>query len=567
MNRILHRGWVAAVFFMILALAPMGALAAKLTQIWVTPADDEAVQADSLPIDAIRWWYSKNDKVYYLFLPAGMEGETLRLWFDGPESITANGKTIHSGDTADFLTPGAKVNLAADSAKFTLRVMQSQNVPAMFLTTESGTVKNIHKSKKNEEKGSLTLLNADGSLAYEGLLSQIKCRGNATFGFTKKAYQIKLDKSTDLYGMGKAKTWILLADHRDNSLLRNKITFALSDAVGMAYTSKSQTVDVYINNDYYGTYLLCEKVEIGDSRIDINNLEKDTEEVNENPLDSYPAFGSTGYRFGKTKGFNIPNDPEDITGGYLLELDYPDRYKKEVSGFVTARGLPVVIKEPEAVSKAQADYISAFIQGFENAVFAEDGIDPESGKHYSEFVDMDSLVKKYLIEEITKNFDGNRSSFYVYKPADDQSTLAFAGPSWDYDISMGNYMAERNQRITRPESFAINNDNGERFYWFPALYKKADFYKAAVSTYYEVFVPALNVLLGLEEEDSGSLRSIDDYAQEITASAAMNYTRWPVFNASDRPAKTGRNYAENIDYVKNFLTLRMAFLQENWPEP
>ncbi len=552
---------------MLFCLMPCGALAAKLADVYITQGDKIEQSVDgALPIDAVRWWYSSKERAYYLFLPARSQPE-LRLWFDGPETLEVNGQTLHSGDAASFLTPGEELILTADKRKYTLRVMQSQNVPAMFITTKSGNLNYIHKRKENMETGVLRMQNADGSLSYDGTLSQIRGRGNSTFQLNKKPYQIKLDQSTDLCGMGKAKTWVLLADYRDNSLLRNKVTFALANAVGLPYTSKAQSVDLYINNDYYGTYLLCEKVEIGDSRININDLEKETQAVNSEALDTFKRFGKSAYTKGQSKGLQIPINPEDITGGYLLELDYKMRYKSEVSAFVTKRGQAVTVKEPECASQAQMAYISSFMQGFENAIFAKDGIDPDSGKHYSEFVDMDSLIKKYLVEEIVKNRDGNRSSLYFFKPEDSLSTVAFAGPVWDYDASMAGFATEPGQKIALPEYFAINGDSGEPFYWFPPLYKQKDFYEAMVKTYYEEFVPALEVLLGLKEDETGALSSIDTYAAEITASAAMNFIRWPVFNIPARVVQTGANYQENIDYIKIFLEKRMAFLQENWIMP
>lgn len=549
-----------------LLLLPSGALAEKITALWVTFSVDQPLPSaeKAKPLNAINWWYSEQRRTYYLFLPASAERNSLQIWFTGPSKLTADGRTVSSGDTAGFLVPGEKVTLVSDKNKYVLQVMKSATIPAMFLNTESGTLNDIHKSKSHAETGSMMLLSAGGARLYAGGLSQIKGRGNWTFSLAKRPYQIKLERSSDLCGMGKAKTWILLANHFENSLLRNKIVFDLANAAGLAYSSRSQAVDLYINNDYCGSYLLCEKVQIGDSRIDINDLEKATEKVNDAELNTYPAFGRT-YQTGKGKGVKIPNDPKDITGGYLLELEYPDRYKKEASGFITTRGQPVIIKEPEYASPAQVEYIRAFMQGFENAIFSKDGIDPKSGKHYSEFVDMDSLVKKYLIEEITKNFDGNRSSLFYYKPADSQSKLAFCGPVWDYDIALGNYATDRNQKVKNPSYFVTNNDQGEHYYWFPALYKHADFREAVKKAYYESFVPALNVLLGNAPSTKDGLRSLDEYAAEIWASADMNFARRPIFNSSEAYVKTGKDYAENIEYVRNFLKGRMAFLAESWP--
>jgi len=179
---------------------------------------------------------------------------------------------------------------------------------------------------------------------------------------------------------------------------------------------------------------------------------------------------------------------------------------------------------------------------------------------------MDSLVKKYLMEEFVKNFDGNRSSLFFYKPADEQSKLAFAGPVWDYDIAFGNYAKPRNQRAKNPSFFITNSDSGERYYWLPAVYRQPDFKAAAIQTYHEAYVPALNVLLGNTPSDGGSLRSLDEYAQELNASAAMNFARWPIFNSPNWQVETGKDYPANIAYLKSFIEGRMAFLNENWPQ-
>ncbi len=560
-----YKNWV--LLALLLVFLPAGALAEKVSDLWVTfSLPQEALQPGNAktPLDVIRWWYSSKEKAYFLFLPAGVNPGDLQIWFTGPETLTAGKEKVQNGDAVDFLTPGNKITLASGKDKYTLKVVQSANIPAMFLNTESGSVEAIHKSKENEEKGALALLDANGELLYSGALSQIKCRGNYSFTLSKKPYQIKLDKAYDLCGMGKAKTWILLANHFDNSLLRNKIVFDLADAAGLAYSSRSQAVDLYVNSDYCGSYLLCEKVEIGETRIDIYDLEKATENENEAPLDTYEKFGKPDQK-GKAKGYDIPNDPEDITGGYLMELDYKARYKTEPSGFITKKGQPVVIKEPKAASKAQMEYISTFMQGFENAVFAKDGKDPKSGKHYSEYVDMDSLVKKYLVEEIVKNFDANRTSLYYYKPSDKESKLVFAGPVWDYDIAIGNYAIPRNQRVKNPKYFVTNSDSGASYYWFPALYRQPDFKQAAMEIYHESFVPALNVLLGYAPSGGNSLRSLDEYAAEVEFSAAMNFMRWPIFNSPFWEVETGKNYSENIEYIRAFFEGRMAFLNENWP--
>lgn len=528
---------------------------------------DGAFQAEDgtkLP-GAVRWWYSKREDTYVFFMPGGTE--SLRLWFEGAGAVeTENGLLCH-GDRADFLLDGETHILKEGKRKYTVRAMRSSRVPSLFMTTRSGSLDYIHRRKGNEENGFLLMRDPEDGVLYDGALSQIKGRGNATFVLHKKPYQIKLEKATDLCGMGRAKTWILLADFHDNSLLRNRLALDLARKVGLAYTSLAQTVDVYINHDYLGAYLLCEKVEIGKTRVDIADLGKQTRALNEDAPDAYRRVGPKAYTPGTFKGYDIPRDPRDISGGYLLEMDYSMRYVNEASGFVTKRGQAVVIKEPKFASRAQAAYISAFFQGFENAVRAKDGIDPETGKHFTEFVDLTSMVKKYLVEEVLKNRDANRSSLYFYKPPDSVSPIAFMGPVWDYDAALGNFAPREGDRVALPEYFCVNNDTLPAYHLFPALYRHPSFREAVRDLYHRDFVPALRVLLGEEEDPDGILLSVEAYADGIRDCAAMNFVRWPVFNIKARLVRTGADYQENIDYLTTFLRKRMAFLEREWPSP
>ena len=559
----MRKAWMSLLLAFCLLL-PAGAMAGRLEDLWVTGAvltDTNNDEGDEW--DAIHWWYSEKEKEYYLFLPACADPGQLTLHFTGAQSLEIDGQTVLSGEPFAFV-PGSTLSVDDGNKTRSLCVLQSRNVPALFIRTESGNLEYIHRRKGNGESGELLMAHADGSIAYEGDLSEIKGRGNATFQYNKKPYQIKLDDKTDLCGMGEHKTWILLANYRDNSLLRNTLTFSIARNAGLAYTPKSVFCDLYINQQYYGTYELCTKVQIGSNRIEIQDLEKATEEVNDDELESYKKFGYTKAEPSRRKGRRIPNDPEDITGGYLLELEYAERYDDEASGYTTRRGQPVVIKEPEYASDAQTNYISTLVQRFENGLRAKDGVDAKTGMHYSEFMDLDSFATKYIVEEVVKNYDGNKSSQYFYKPQDSLSTKLIAGPVWDYDSSWGNYNGSRTKAPA--SGFGVCTEQSESYYWYPAAYRHADFRWRVQELYAEVFVPVLETLLGQRPSEEG-LRSIDEHAAWLEASAAMNFKRWPVFNIKARPIQTGANYAENIEYIRNFLTERMAFLNEAWLQP
>ncbi len=549
----------------LLFLLPIGppALAAEPVDLVVSPLPSFS-QGKGSPAPEVQIWFSGKKSTYYLFLPAMAEGGAYTVRYTNVASLSLNGQALQSGGTTDQMVPGQALEMQAGKRSYTLQVMQSARLPALWITTESGGLEYLHKRREHEEPGSLLLLDSGGQVAYEGRLSQVKGRGNATFQHPKKPYQIKLEESTNLLGMGKAKTWLLLAEYNDYSLLRNTITFGMATRVGLPYTSKSQHVDVYVNREYLGTYLLCEKVQIGESRLNIDDLEKTTQAVNAQPLSDYPRRGQRKYKANTWKGYAIPENPVDITGGYLLEWENTIRYPPEASGFVTRAGQAVVVKEPEFASEAQMAYIRGFVQGFENALRAESGIDSVSGKHYSAFVDMDSLVKKYLIEEISKNLDANKSSQYFYKPADSQSVTAFAGPVWDYDSSYGNYAKAYNKTLAYPTRLSAATDSARSYYLWPNAYQHEDFRQAVKEAFFRDFVPALRILIGEEKDPTGQLRSLEEYQAFIEDSAAMNRARWPIYKESSHPVDTGKTLGENVEYLRGFLSKRLEFLSQEW---
>lgn len=145
------------------------------------------------------------------------------------------------------------------------------------------------------------------------------------------------------------------------------------------------------------------------------------------------------------------------------------------------------------------------------------------------------------------------------------STKLFAGPVWDYDSSLGNYAKEHDLGYAKPGGVAVGADTGTKYYLLPAAYRQPDFYQEVVRTYHAVFVPILEMMLG-ERESDGTLRSIDELAAELAATAKMNQRRWPLFIRDSHPIDTGDTFEENIDYLQSFLSRRKTFLSETWVE-
>jgi len=525
--------------------------------LWVSDVPQEGVDSER-PASAIRWWYDDTDETYYLFLPTAFDAKALQIRLENAETCTIDGTAVENGAQTALLTVGAHT-VSVNGADYPVVVMQSANIASMHITTESGNMDYIHAVKGNKEPGYMKMIDADGDVVYDNTLSEIKGRGNATWGRPKKPYQIKLDKKTDLLGnAGKNKTWILLANYLERSLIRNAVAYDLAYQAGLTESGLSTYVDLYCNGEYRGTYQLTEKVHINDDRVEINNLEDTTQEVNDQDLDAYPTFGPADASTpGSRKGHDIPNNPEDITGGYLLELDHPDRYAAEASGFVTTRGKPVVIKEPEYASKAQVDYIANYFQEYEDAIFSEDGKNPTTGKYYFEYFDLSSLARKYIIEELTKNIDTDATSQYFYKPSDSESTVGYCGPVWDYDNSMGNYNG-----TTGPEKMRAKN-----CFYFKELYRHESFLNAVYAEWEANFKPLLECCVNGESAPEGNvLRTFDEYYEMLAPSAAMNFTYWENINSVDTAnyTDTGDTYEEHVEYLRNFLKVRTAYLSTQW---
>ena len=550
----------------LLLLLPFCAQANEINRLYVWDGSVGMPQDGSLAPGAIQW-YSRNG-VRYLFLPSGLDSSKLFVHFTGSaKSFTANGVTVPNNSVTDVFVPGTTVTISNGGNSYRVAVMQSANAASVYIKTKSGGIAYISESKKNHESGSLYVLSEQGQPNYGNAFEYIRVRGNYSFYPYKKSFHIKLEDGAPILGMPSAKTWLLIANYCDNSMLRNALTFDLASAAGMAHTTEYRYADVYVNTVYYGFYLLTEKVQIQKNRIDAFDLEKATEKANEKDLSSYRRLGHSGYSRNTYKYSSIPNDPKNITGGYLLQLELDERYSQTSCGFVTSHGQSVLLKSPEYASKAQVEYIRSLVQSFENAIWAEDGIDPETGKHFSEIADMDSLVGKYLIEEISKNMDANKSSFYLYKYEDSVSEKLFFGPVWDYDIAYGNYNASYYKKyLTDPEGLLAATDDYKRYYWFPQLYKREEFKAAVKEAYQERFRPCLEVILGLREptDDTGRLSSLDEYEALLSPAGELNFTRWRTFNADEFPVRTGADLHENFEYLRHFLSVRMAYLDSLW---
>ena len=523
-------------------------------------APDNALK--SMPPELIRAVSPMSDGHFCLTIPGDWHAKKLRLFFKG-KSLTINGKVIHSGDTVSLPLNKKIKFIPADGKIRTLTVCQTGGVPVLWMTTESGNEKHIEAVKGNQERGWLRYVETDGKIAYEGKLTHIRCRGNSTFKFKKKPYQIKLAYGASLSGMQKDRTWVLLANVVDRTGIRNEIGLDIARYCGVwKYVPFYQAVDVYLNHDYKGSYLLCEKVEIDSDRLNITDLEEKTEKLNENLVFSkLKIIGDENPSQGARKYYKIPKVPKDITGGYLVKTESTQRYVTERGAFITNKGQNFVMQSPTYPSKSQINYIADLIQSIESAIYSNDGIDKATGKHFTKMIDLTTFAYRYVLGEVTDDLDGARG--YFYKDTDSVDPKVYVGPIWDLDYTWGARHTRRD-----PQRINIYRTTSPAYIWYAKTFYHKEFREAADKAYRKKFAPALSILLGKKKDPQGRIKSIDEYAAEVRTSQMCDAIRWPydyIWKLYPQINKaTGNTFDEQVKYLRNYIKQRIPALNRHF---
>ena len=356
----------------------------------------------------------------------------------------------------------------------------------------------------------------------KGLAMTIRGRGNSTWGEEKKPYKIKLDKKASILGLPKNKHWVLLANALDETLLKDRITAWLSDRMDFEFTPHCLSVDVVMNGEYLGNYMLAEQVRVGENRLELAEMsETDT-------------------------------DPEDITGGYLLQggqqlaPESPNR-------FFTSRGEELANHTPNFdpedggyENEAQMTYIREYAQNFEDALYGED-FKGKDGVCYRDYIDIKSAADYWLIQNVTCNGDAySTGSTYVYKKADKDGTVGklYWGPLWDFDVAWG-------LLTTDPENDQARDWEGFSFddVWLNAMFYDPVF-REQVYEEWKKLKPAL-------EELTREGGIIDQYYAEIRESQVANQEKWPAKEDSEA------DYQKTIKALKDWIDLRTAWYDEH----
>lgn len=454
--------------------------------------------------EEITCWQNNEGKLFF-FLPSHADLSRVYVQTNTTDTVFLNGQQLTDGMSCEAFQVNVPYDLSyiakGKAHCFSLTFVQSAKVPAMYIDVPSGSMDYIHQEKGNEESGRIRLYTADGRNDYSGNLESIKGRGNATWNCLKKPYSLTLSAEADLLGMGQAKKWILLANAYDPSNLRNKIAYDFAAAIGMAYSPECEWVDLYLNGEYAGLYLLSERNEVHPQRIAI----------------------------AEDNGFLISREGEArlIKQGYThFSPNNGKAYRVHYSSM--------------SLSDLQQMWQSA-----ENAIFAEDGVDPITGKSLFELIDLDSWAKRYLVDEIFSNYDGGGISQYFYYDGNDGTGKIYAGPVWDMDITL----APGQWEISPPNSISVRRPavlDGTDKSPFGALYEKDEFYEYMIEMYQTVCQPLIADLLNA---------GLDGYAARISQAAIANQIRWDMGDP-----------AEETEIIRTFLEERSTFLNDLWLE-
>ncbi|GGM94693.1 hypothetical protein GCM10009721_21200 [Terrabacter tumescens] len=480
-----------------------------------------------------------------LYLPASANPAALSGWLKLGDGST---KAFTSADYTVAPVAGGGKDLTFTDSATTVHSFQSSKVPSMFIKTVNG-LPWIETTQDNADVGgAMALVGPDASVAptYNGILKEMKGRGNSTWIYPKKPYQIKLDKNTELAsGAGAAKTWVLLANYLDASLVRNELSYNLEGALlkreGLNdYSIKGRMIDLFIDGNFRGSYLLAEKVQVGPTRVDITDLDKANSSANPG-LDLgtiAPTKASlTDSRFAglsEAQYVNFPNVAPDYTkGGYLLEMDFVSRAREEKSYFVTKRGTGFTVKSPEVAHPDEVSFVAQYMQKLENAIYSD-------GSTYTSYIDVPSFANYYALQELIANDDAFKSSTFMYL---NNGGKLVAGPVWDCDRTLGAQTGAADPAAMHVASFGRAKPQ-----WIKALMAHSDFRSAVQKAYRDMVTPEVSSILA----GDGALST---YASEVADSAALNKLRWTDNGSRVVVSPTP---AGDIATLRTYLTQRHA---------
>ena len=366
----------------------------------------------------------------------------------------------------------------------------------------------------------------------------IEIRGSSSQFFDKKSYGFETwdeageDLNVSLAGYPEEEDWILYGPYSDKSLIRNVLIYNLSNQIDR-YATKTKFYNLDINNQFLGVYVLMEKIKRDKNRVDISK-----------------------------------NKAEDISGGYIIKIDKPtgdgDSFNSDIAFMseYTSGGVKGLNKNPvflyeypknDDISNDQKQYIQNYMQGFENALASEDFKSLEDG--YRQFINVDTFIDFFILNEITRNVDGYRISTFMNK---DKGGKLNMGPIWDFNIAFGNANYCGGE-LTSGWAFNFNEvcpqDGMHVPFWWKRLLEDPEY----VSELKERW----SFLRANEFSNESIMNTIDNLKLELEKSDATtrNFGKWLILGKYIWPNNfIGNKYSEEIDYLKDWIEKRLSWM-------
>lgn len=350
------------------------------------------------------------DEINYLFVPKGIDLSELDIDYTGNIEAIDNAEFNEETKkiTGTFQNNSELIITLKDGQTETVKIMQS-DVPAIYIDdliatadNQPKTIEEVNSGSKNEKYNATVMVTGcDNNKSNISQIAEFKGRGNTSWrNMPKKGYQIKLNKKANFLEIGdsKEKKWVLIANYQDPTLLKNKIMNDLCVKSKLSLCPNSSYADLYVDGNYIGNYLVCDKIEIKENRIPLKD----------------------------DKGVLV-----EVDNAYYNEEDYY---------FTSKRAFYYTIKEfvnEEKATEAMDSFKNA-LNEFEDELYSEN----PSWDKITKMIDVESFAKYYLLDEFAENNDSYWTSTYMYKDGDND--LIHMGPTWDYDAAFAYCKGEVN---------------------------------------------------------------------------------------------------------------------------
>ena len=377
-------------------------------------------------------------------------------------------------------------------------------LPTLRINTPDG--KDIDSKEKYVMKCEALLTDKDGKRDLYGLAA-VKGRGNSTWWPPKKPYALHFHSAQSVLGRPKANTWTLLANYHDTTLIRNDLALWMGREMSrLDFTPDAAFIYLHLNRKYRGIYQICEKLKVGPNRVQVG------------------------------------------ADGFLLEID--SKATEDDVTFPTAHLRPeavINIKEPEeiAVGDENYEYIKGYVTAFEEALFSDDFTDEEKG--YRKYIDEDSFVEWYLVNEIAKNCDAKLwTSCYMSLRRGEKLKM---GPLWDFDVAFGGFW-ETDFGITVlnvPTGFYIMEAS-----WFQRLFMSPTFV-AKVKNRFADYFRDRQLIYDRIDASAALIRPLIYYENRL----------YQVCTPKRPKQKIEDYYDELIEQLKDWIETRMLWLNDN----